>query len=246
MKKIKVLTQNVYGPFIYRIYSRLDFVKKTIDLHSCDLVSLQEVIFFSYLKNLNKNYYRIYKNGRIGPRGGLVILSKTKPDSVEFYKFEEQGAWFNRQLTDRIIEKGFLVARFGLLTYINTHLLTPNGKKEGHKNHRYLKRQFNQLLYFLRNEKKNGQEIILTGDLNFSDGFSCYKNLATFLQDHTYEIKDVLKTEKRSGNVDYIWSSFSFFGENTSKVEYPCFVSDHPGVLVEIGVEKDLKPLIFS
>jgi hypothetical protein len=123
MEKMKIFTQNLYWMQFIKKHKRMKEVKKYIHSKKFNFVFLQEAVFNLDVKRIKQNNFAFYAKGRFGPRGGLVIISKKEFDKIEFHKFESQGTIFTRQITDRIIEKGFLVGYIGDRVYINTHLV---------------------------------------------------------------------------------------------------------------------------
>jgi exonuclease III len=237
---MKLFTQNLYH-FGFRRKQRINEVKQYIDYKKFDLVFLQEIVLNSTLKNfdniLNKDFEH-YVKGRLGPKGGLVIISKKKFNKLEFHKFREQGRLLSKQIVDRIIEKGFLVGYSGNEVYINTHLVATY-RKEGGKSVENLNRQFNELLKFIKEKIKQKKKIILAGDFNFTPHSNNYKQITKLLQDNTIRKKKEIRAEHRKkyhyGEKDFIFSSFKK-SKNYSEPAYPIFVSDHPGISVEISL----------
>ncbi len=235
---MKLFTQNLYHFGLHR-KKRINEVKQYMNYKKFDFVFLQEIIFNSTLKKfdnvLNKDF-EYYTNGRIGPKGGLIIISKKKFDKIEFYKFKEQGRIFSKQIIDRIIEKGFLVGYKGKEVYINTHLVATYRNESG-KTVENLNKQFQELLKFIKQQIKKKKKIILAGDFNFTPHSNNYKSITKLLTDNTKKPEKQIKTEHRKkyhyGEKDFIFSSFKK-SKNYSEPSYPIFVSDHPGISVEI------------
>lgn len=235
MKKIKIFTQNLYGVDFINKKQRMNEIEEYIYYKKFDFVFLQEVLFNSDAKKLAQKNFASYVKGRFGPRGGLAIISKKEFDMVEFYKFKEQGTLFTLQITDRLIEKGFLVGYLGETAYINTHLLSTYGKQNG-KNVKCLNKQFEQLFDFLRRIIKEGKKIILGGDFNFNRNSKNYKEIIKILNDETIppKSKTNLKQIKYDyGEIDFIFSS-NRKSKNYTEPIYPIFVSDHPGIGIEL------------
>ncbi len=235
---MKVFTQNLYHFGLHR-NQRINEVKQYITYKNFDLVFLQEIVLNSTLKkfdNLLNKDFEYYIEGRLGPKGGLAIISKKKFDKLEFYKFKEQGRIFNRQIVDRIIEKGFLVGYKGKEVYINTHLVATY-RKEGGKSVENLNRQFQELLLFIKERIKERKKVVLAGDFNFTSHSKNYKQITSLLEDNTKRQKKEIKAEHRKkyhyGDKDFVFSSFKK-SKDYFEPAYPIFVSDHPGIGVEL------------
>ncbi|MCX6750978.1 MAG: hypothetical protein NTZ83_05950 [Candidatus Pacearchaeota archaeon] len=162
----------------------------------------------------------------------MAIISKKKFNKIEFYKFKAQGTIFSKQILDRFIEKGFLVGYLGNAVYINTHLVATYKKEKG-KRVKILNKQFEQLLGFVKEKIKEGKEIILGGDFNFNSNSRNYKEITKILVDNTLKPILKIKSEYKYGQRDFIFSSKKE-SENYEEPLYPFYVSDHPGVSVEL------------
>lgn len=235
---MKLFTQNLYHFGLHK-RQRINEVKQYMNYKKFDFVFLQEIIFNSTLKkfdNLLNKDFEYYVKGRLGPKGGLVIISKKKFNKLEFYKFKEQGRIFSKQMIDRIIEKGFLVGYSGKEVYINTHLVATY-RKEGGKSVENLNKQFNELLDFIKKKIKQRKKIILAGDFNFTSHSNNYKQITKLLQDNTIKQKKEIRVRNRKkyhyGDKDFIFSSFKK-SKNYFEPSYPIFVSDHPGIGIEL------------
>ncbi|GEM_PF-6297848 len=235
---MKVFTQNIYYLGLHR-NQRINEVKQYITYNNFDLVFLQEIVLNSSLRKfdniLNKDFEYFVK-GRIGPKGGLAIISKKKFSKIEFYKFKEQGSILSKQLIDRIIEKGFLVGYRGKEVYINTHLVATYRNENG-KTVENLNKQFQELLRFIKQQIKQKKKIILAGDFNFTPHSENYKLITKLLLDNTKRPEKQIKREHKKryhyGEKDFIFSSFKK-SKNYSEPSYPIFVSDHPGIGIEL------------
>ena len=231
MKKIKIFTQNLYWMDFLNKTRRMREVRKYIKSKGFNLVFLQEAVLYLDVKIVKRKNFAYYDKGRLGPKGGLAILSKKELDKIEFYKFEEQGSLFNRQLTDRLIEKGFLVGYIENKIFINTHLICLYGKKSG-ENVKNLNKQFEQLFNFVKEKIKEGKKIILGGDFNFKRSSKNYKKITKLLTDNTIPLKSRIN-QKNSKQIDFIFSSEKN-SKNYTQPIYPIFVSDHAGIGIEL------------
>lgn len=188
---MKVFTQNLYY-LGFKRNQRINEIKQYITYRKFDLMFLQEIVLNSSFKkfdNLLNEDFEYFVKGRIGPKGGLAIISKKKFDKIEFYKFKEQGSIFSKQLIDRIIEKGFLVGYKGKEVYINTHLVATYRNERG-KAVENLNRQFEELLKFIKQQIKQKNKIILAGDFNFTPHSKNYKLITDLLTDNTKNQKN--------------------------------------------------------
>ncbi|MBT5021804.1 hypothetical protein HOK51_02405 [Candidatus Woesearchaeota archaeon] len=233
---ISLMVQNVQAPKIFFKKAKYVEINDKIDEEKLDIVFLQEFVFGSGLKYFTKNYSIIYSEGRLGPRGGLVILSKSVPDKIEFYKFKEQGTWFSQQFFDRIIEKGFLVVRFGNKTLINTHLVATYDANESHKNVFVLNSQFKQLKTFIETELDAGKVVLLAGDFNFNKDSENYVEINELLTDQTNEISNELEYSEAEGQIDFVFSS-NGNAKSVKSVDYDREVSDHEGFILRMDLE---------
>jgi endonuclease/exonuclease/phosphatase family metal-dependent hydrolase len=234
MEKIKIFTQNICFRSLGK-KQRMDEIKEYIRYKKFDFAFLQEIVFKSDLKELKRKsfiYFISYIKGRIGPKGGLIILSKRKFEKIEFHKFKKQGKIFSKQIVDRLIEKGFLVGYLENFVYINTHLVCTYNEKNG-KKAKALDQQFEQLLKFIKEQMKKGKKMILGGDFNFNQNSKNYKKITELLIDNTKGLRKKIKKRYPHGQIDFIFSS-----EKNSKdyngPEYPLYISDHPGIEIEL------------
>jgi exonuclease III len=242
MNKIKIFTQNLYGVDFIKKNQRMNEIEEYIYYKKFDFVFLQEAVFISDVKKIAQNNFSYYVRGRFGPKGGLTIISKKELDKIEFYKFKAQGAIFSLQITDRLIEKGFLVGYLGNTVYMNTHLLSTYGRQSGN-NVKSLNKQFEQLFDFVKEKIKEGKKIIVGGDFNFNPNSKNYKEITKILNDETIppklkidqEIPPKLKIKPKydSEQIDFIFSSKKKC-KNYKEPIYPIFVSDHPGIGIEL------------
>jgi endonuclease/exonuclease/phosphatase family metal-dependent hydrolase len=231
MRKIKIFTQNLYWMDFLNKTRRMREVRRYVRDKKFDFVFLQEAVLGLDVKIIKRHNFAYYTSGRLGPRGGLAILSKKKLDRIEFYKFEEQGTIFTRQIFDRLVEKGFLVGYIGENVYINTHLICPY-EKESRKNVENLNKQFEQLLNFVKEKIKHGKKIVLGGDFNFKRSSKKYKKITKLLTDNTIPPKSKMN-QNNAEQIDFIFSSEKN-SRNYVQPIYPIFVSDHEGIGIEL------------
>lgn len=234
MGKIKILTQNICFRSLGK-NQRMNEIKEYIRYKNFDFAFLQEIVFKSDLKELKRKsfiYFISYVKGRLGPKGGLIIISKRKFEKIEFHKFKSQGRIFSKQIVDRLIEKGFLAGYFENFIYINTHLVCTYNEKKG-KKEKILNQQLEQLLIFIKEQIKKGKKIILGGDFNFNQDSKNYKKITELLIDNTKKLREKIKKRYPHGQIDFIFSS-----EKNSKdyngPEHPLYISDHPGIEIEL------------
>ena len=95
-KSLSILTQNCFLPALFTKPARMKRLSNFVRKKGFDMVCLQEVLFQRDVKSFRDTYVPYMVKGRIGPKGGLVVLSKRKPHSVQFYKFKDQGKIISR------------------------------------------------------------------------------------------------------------------------------------------------------
>jgi endonuclease/exonuclease/phosphatase family metal-dependent hydrolase len=167
--RLKIYTQNVYGlPLTNRERRFCELSDLIADL-SPDVAFLQEVMFAG-----DEEYFHIdgYHSAFV-PRGllncgGLLTLCRVPLAPVRFQPFAAQGTWHSRQLTDRLLKKGWLEASapdWGI-TLINTHLVSTYRESQRFVDDPDQRKQLDQLLGSV---SRMGPSI-LGGDFNFTDG----------------------------------------------------------------------------
>lgn len=231
MGKIKIFTQNLYWVDLFNKTKRMKEIRKYVRDKKFDIIFLQEAVLNLDVKIIKRDNFASYFKGRIGPKGGLAIISKKEFDKIEFHKFKAQGTIFSRQIFDRIIEKGLLVGYIENKIYINTHLICPYGKESG-ENVENLNKQFEQLLNFVKEKIKEGKEIILGGDFNFGRNSKNYIKITKLLTDNTTHPKITSKFDSNE-QIDFIFSSEKG-SNNYTPSAYNIFVSDHLGIGTEL------------
>lgn len=231
MDRIKIFTQNLYWIDPFKRNERMREVKKYIHKKKFDFVFLQEAVLNLDVKRIKQDSFGFYVKGRLGPKGGLAIISRKEFDKIEFHKFKVQGAIFSRQILDRIIEKGFLAGYIEDKIYINTHLIYTYNKEYG-KNVENLNKQFEQLLNFVKEKIREGKDVILGGDFNFGRDSKNYKKITNILTDNTTHPKITSKFNSNK-QIDFIFSSEKS-SKNYMPSDYHIFVSDHSGIGISL------------
>jgi endonuclease/exonuclease/phosphatase family metal-dependent hydrolase len=166
---LHIYTQNVFGLPFTRRTSRFRALASRIGALKADIVFLQEVLFGGDERHFEAEGYHVARVGR-GPwnAGGLVILSRVPLQRVRFQAFREQGAWHSRQLTDRLLGKGWIEAEAEAwgVTLVNTHLVSTYQEPTGFVADRAQRAQLAELLGAV----SGLGPAILGGDFNFTEG----------------------------------------------------------------------------
>jgi endonuclease/exonuclease/phosphatase family metal-dependent hydrolase len=231
MEHCKIMTQNVYLSPKDKA-KRLNQIRSHIENNEYDVAFLQEALFYTDIPSLRGKHNLAYKNGLFGPRGGLITVMKDEPDSIKFHKYKDQGKVLSMQATDRLISKGFLVAKKGDTSYVNTHSVAvySNNPKRRKQEHQHVSNQIEELFEFLESQKGR---IVVGGDFNFNQDSESYAKIIEHLTDHTKSLKGKLDFDKKEGQLDFVFSNLGI-GFNHEVIDYPFVVSDHNGVSLEL------------
>ncbi len=167
--QLHIYTQNAFGlPFTGRARRFRALTKLIRDL-APDLVFLQEVLFGGDEEMLRIEGYHTacLPNGMFN-RGGLLTLSRVPLSRVRFHPFTAQGAWTNRQLSDRFLGKGWLEAEASEwgITLVNTHLVSTYRESDGFVHDTEQEAQLHQLLHRVEHLGPS----VIAGDFNFTEG----------------------------------------------------------------------------
>ena len=237
---------NIYSQNICWTKSQDSRIKiaKYINKHQPDIVCLQEVVFDYHLKPFDlAGYHKSnYKIPILPNAGGLLILSKVKPKSINFFKYHNQGKVNSIQLAERLINKGFLVVDFGEFTLINTHLVASHGKPQKVQD-KANSSQLIQLLEYIKIETNihKSKKVILVGDLNFDPKSVNYSFLKNRLHDYTANIPITFNGYK--SRLDYICANFEQVENSLSiqpKIKTVTYLfgqpSDHYGLIAKLTI----------
>lgn len=150
-------------------------ISREIDAASSDIITLQEVISYVHVRFIKRHVhttypYIYYKRGAYGPVGGLIALSKKPFDSVSFVPFKKKGSFFNISVVTKLFRAGMLICKIEKeqFSLINAHL-TPNIDSNWHPDNRFipfLTAQLAQLTAEVKKLNKEGNTVVLAGDLN--------------------------------------------------------------------------------
>ncbi len=158
--------------------SRLRILKKEIRESQPDLITFQEITdWFGLLalKSILIKYAFVFDQQWLKVSGGVVSLYDPKQwrlDSKEFVAFHDQGKFFSRQLADRILRKGILLA---VLTHrqsgrkillVNLHLTANYGQKIADEERKILKIQLAQIKKKVGRLEKDTDWQVVAGDFN--------------------------------------------------------------------------------
>ena len=180
--ELHIYTQNVYGlPFTDR-RRRFDALARQIRELSPDVVFLQEVLFKGDDAHFQvEGYHRAFVPSGPWNRGGLLTLSRTPIRRVRFQPFRAQGAWHNRQLSDRLLGKGWLEAEVPAwgLTLVNTHLVSTYREEHAFVHDHGQRAQLDELLQAVRAMGPS----ILAGDFNFAEGTPFHARAQAHVED---------------------------------------------------------------
>jgi endonuclease/exonuclease/phosphatase family metal-dependent hydrolase len=239
--QLHIYTQNAFGlPFTGRA-RRFRALSHLIRDLAPDVVFLQEVLFGGdeQIFHLDGYHAACVPNGMFN-RGGLLTLSRVPLTRVQFHPFEAQGAWHNRQLSDRFLGKGWLEAEASEwgITLVNTHLVSTYQEAEGFVHD---PEQHAQLDQVLREVARLGPSV-LAGDFNFVEG-------TPFHQMAIERVEDVARGLHPAGlgrllpKLDHIFvRSLGWHEARARRVEPGTLagsrgtvsVSDHAGLSVEL------------
>ncbi len=260
--KLRILTQNCFeSPLSTNRHLRLNILVDSIISQNPDIVFLQEIIFSKTAHRISKifnqqGYSTYFSPGSILNRGGLFTASKLPFQNFKFIPYQNQGQILSLQLTDRTIQKAFqsFTLKLGLqeINLINTHLLSVYRNSDSETS------QLNSQLSELIVQISNLENLILSGDLNFSPDSKFYEQLINqcHLSDSSNQ-DDLItvspKNTNRSGfyknsqneKLDYTLVSHSLSKNISSKLIFDKpyqignkkqHLSDHFGLLTNIAL----------
>lgn len=187
MTKVKVASLNTFGlPFLLgNLRTRYQAIASYFNSSDVDVILLQEIMtyghFFLMKKHLNTYKYICYEKSYIGPKGGLVIFSRSPLQFKSYLTYPKRFSRWDLSLIDVLTFKGILIAQLKDrdILLLNTHLnavfdtnWTPYGKY-----YKTLKSQiefFNKKLFGLRNAHTS---VVACGDFNTERSSGLQKNL---------------------------------------------------------------------
>lgn len=221
--KLKLVSINCHDhPLMIRRRRRkiLIIVDEIIALKP-DIICLQEINLSITAKMIaplltERGYQNFYLHDRIVNRGGLFISSAFPIKKAKFFRFDQQGKVFSKQITDRTLGKGFqhvtLDVKGENIDLINTHLVVAYSKQSKAQTQIQLN-QVDQLADYLA---KFRESLIVAGDLNIKPNNTLYKRFIkkTKLIDQTAGknfltawSRTMYGVEKIQVQVDYIFST---------------------------------------
>ncbi len=247
--QLHIYTQNAYGLPLTRRAERFRALARLVQDLAPDVAFLQEVMFAGDEEFFRiDGYHRAFLPNGVFNCGGLLTLSKTPLAVVRFHPFRSQGAWHNRQLSDRFLGKGWLEAtapEWGI-TLVNTHLVSTY-RESGHFVHD--SEQHAQLEQVLIAVARLGPSI-LAGDFNFTEDTPFHRLAVQRLEDvtrglHPWGLRGL------QPKIDHIFvSGFEWIEARARRVppgvlfttRRPYPVSDHAGVSVELALSWQALP----
>lgn len=194
IKSVRIATFNINGlPTFYHIKDaeevlvshrvRHKAICAWFEQSDADIICFQEVFTYRNVLLLRKNLpsypYVAYKPYLFGPRGALVIFSKSPLTVVGYSSFLSTSKEIKRARLPwlnvlRSALKGILVARLDNipLTLINTHLVyNGNGQEEqAHRFHDIHKAQLDLLASQVKKHQDDNNQVVVAGDLNVEVG----------------------------------------------------------------------------
>lgn len=240
--RVSVFTKNAAAPLpdLFGLDNEAKHISvaSNIVAHQPDFALIQEVVNKSeaHLYDIPGYYKTHFPSDHFYNKGGLITLSKQRPQKSTFVRFENQGKFFSKQFSDRLIEKGFIVSLFdeGKTAVINTHLLSTYDEDASLDAGNMA--QANQLVTYIKALKARGTEVIVGGDFNFEpDDIQHHIMLHAGLTEHTDQIDE---TFPRTGeDLDHIYSTFNV-GESdiiTGDKSPEFNLSDHMGIIARIS-----------
>ncbi len=227
---------------------------------NADIISLQEVHTYKFLtaikSRLTRYKYSCYVRSILGPRGGLVILSKIPLEKPIYQNFQDRGTVFNSSIVAILRRSGVLFAKTTNMNFfiLNTHLTQNSDFDWGNKNrfYKYIKSQLVQILKLIKNLSNESRFTILTGDFNLDKKSTLYKTfiksgdlIDTFAKHESPTMHQFfLPKPKKARRLDYIFISSNesriqitnrshiFTGRYIIKKSKLVYLSDHVGLKI--------------
>lgn len=230
-KRLTISTLNTLGIPGTNLIQRYKKIGEFFNKSQTDIVQLQEIFSYWHLHLIKRNMsnfpYCVYKKGFLGPKGGLVTLSRLPLKIIGFSDYKS-SLISSRTLVDMRIFKGCLITK--LLNYdrilINTHLNSNPAWnfKNGNIYDKLLTSQIKQFHEVVSNSKKKVSLIIAAGDFNIDKSSIYYKKLTNYPR-----LTDLFKThntpthpkgfitilDKGNTRIDYIF----LIGNNTRNLK---------------------------
>lgn len=185
MSTISLLTLNILGlPFKVDSYTlRVQALASYCVKNTIDIVNLQEVVTYAQvyiLKKAFKEYnYFVYKKAVIGPKGGLVTVSKVPLTFFDYKPFTKHTLRPSRSMVEGLIQKGMLISQLDQNVFIlNTHLKAALNEDWSQKSRYYSIieseiKDFHLVLGMFETNKI----VICAGDFNTNKVSSLYKKI---------------------------------------------------------------------
>lgn len=198
--------------------------KKIVEIlaaQNADIITLQEVHTYSFLKILKKKLksypYVAYEHLLFGPRGALVVFSKLPLEQIKYINFQDRGTIFNSSIVSKIRRSGILVCKIKDkdIYILNMHL-THNGDFKWTSNNRFysfIKSQLTQIAKVVNDIGSANSKIIVTGDFNTDKKSLLYKNfirdsrLLDVFDHHSLPTmhQEFLPKRKLAKTIDYVF-----------------------------------------
>lgn len=157
---------------------RLWILRRQIYQLKPDFITFQEatdILILGDIKAMLFYPYNFVARGDVRIFGGLAIgYDHTKWTFVykKFTPFSHQGRFFSKEVADRLLRKGILLAIFDhkntgeRIVLINVHFTANYGQKESEEKRKVLQFQLGQLQNLLEDKKHIGRLQVVAGDFN--------------------------------------------------------------------------------
>jgi endonuclease/exonuclease/phosphatase (EEP) superfamily protein YafD len=259
-----LLTLNCFGGYLPNTGRRLLALAHELERRDDQVVCLQEIQLYRYLKLLLKacgSYpYQNHEPYVQCPKGGLLTLARDPIKSRQFIPYTERGLWYTPMIMDRLLYKGMLITRLEWanipVIVINTHVLA-NYIGDWERRGMYAKieeRQLRQLADTVRTQPADAL-IVVAGDFNIPRGCRLYRDFLAHSELEDPLAGDTRPTHRpppgipsryalpldyvlvrRPGNIALkIDCDLCFSGRQWLNGRRPDFFSDHIGIGVRIA-----------